>query len=201
MDEEQFKILHELGIESRYIDESKITGSYKNISKLGDFSGYVSFNKNQKNERQKSNFKRLRILAQNVKAIITKYQRKSLQHEDQTLIRNFIDDVKMVCLDLIKSKPVSTRGYSPMFLQEVAKTVQDKVTEFDSQWRYALKKEFTVDLLLHVFDKAKPWLLESHKKFRMNNDVHTYLESKKAEYYNVFRSYCKGNSSAWRTDL
>uniref|UniRef100_A0A672ZPU8 VLIG-type G domain-containing protein n=1 Tax=Sphaeramia orbicularis TaxID=375764 RepID=A0A672ZPU8_9TELE len=205
--EEPFKILHELGIEEKHISESRSTGSYKNISERGDYSGYVSFNRrqdhrqrqNQEIEGENSYFERFKNKAINVAQNVTTKMHdywKSLQHEDQTLIRNFIDDVKMVCLDLIKSKPVATRGYSPTFLQEVAKTVQDKVTEFNSQWRYALKKEFTVDLLLYVFDRVKPCLLETHKKFKMNNDAHTYLESKKGEYYSVFRSFCKGNSSA-----
>uniref|UniRef100_A0A672ZNQ6 Interferon-induced very large GTPase 1-like n=1 Tax=Sphaeramia orbicularis TaxID=375764 RepID=A0A672ZNQ6_9TELE len=208
LEEDQFKILHELGIEEKHIDESRASKSYEQISELGDYSGYVSFNRrqdhrhrqNQENEGEKKVLKKIQEMVENaahtVIKTITNDHKKSLQHEDQTLIRNFIDDVKMVCLDLIKSKPVATRGYSPTFLQEVAKTVQDKVTEFDSQWRYALKKEFTVDLLLYVFDRVKPCLLESHKKFTMNNDARTYLESKKGEYYSVFRSFCKENSSA-----
>ncbi|XP_005754860.1 interferon-induced very large GTPase 1-like, partial [Pundamilia nyererei] len=99
-------------------------------------------------------------------------------------------------LDAIMSKPVATRGYSSTYLQEVAKTVQDTVTEFESNKKCAFKKEFTVDLLLYVFDTACSWLSQSHKKYKTSNDALTYLESKKTEYYNIFSSFCKGNSSA-----
>uniref|UniRef100_A0A672ZPX2 VLIG-type G domain-containing protein n=1 Tax=Sphaeramia orbicularis TaxID=375764 RepID=A0A672ZPX2_9TELE len=150
---------------------------------------------NLENEGENNYFERFKDFTETVKTKINDH-RKSLQHEDQTLFRNFTDEITTLSFHSITSKPVATRGYSPTFLQEVAKTVQDKVTEFDSQWRYVLKKEFTVDLLLYVFDRAEPWLLESHKMFKMNNDAHTYLESKKGEYYNVFRSFCQGNSSA-----
>uniref|UniRef100_A0A4W6DK66 Si:dkey-217f16.1 n=1 Tax=Lates calcarifer TaxID=8187 RepID=A0A4W6DK66_LATCA len=112
------------------------------------------------------------------------------------LIRFFIDDVEKQTIDIIKTKPVATRGYSTTYLQEVANNIKEKVTEFESQREYALKKEFTVDLLLYVFDRAGTWLSESHKKFKMKNDAITYVESKKIQYYNIFRSFCKGHSSA-----
>uniref|UniRef100_A0A665W9B6 VLIG-type G domain-containing protein n=1 Tax=Echeneis naucrates TaxID=173247 RepID=A0A665W9B6_ECHNA len=68
--------------------------------------------------------------------------------------------------------------------------------EFESEKKYALKKEFTVDLLLHVFNIAGRLLSESHLKFKKRNDALTYLESNKTQYYNIFRSFCKGNSFA-----
>uniref|UniRef100_A0A3P8NMA6 VLIG-type G domain-containing protein n=1 Tax=Astatotilapia calliptera TaxID=8154 RepID=A0A3P8NMA6_ASTCA len=57
-------------------------------------------------------------------------------------------------------------------------------------------KNFTVDLILYVFDRAESWLLDSQKKFKMNTDALTYLESKKTQFYTVFRSFCKESSSA-----
>ncbi|KAG8006403.1 Interferon-induced very large GTPase 1 [Nibea albiflora] len=98
--------------------------------------------------------------------------------------------------NISESKPVATKGYSSTYLQEVANKAKEKVTEFESQWKYALKKEFTVDLLLYVFDKAGSLLSESHEKFKIKNNPLTYLDTKKMHYYNIFRSFCKGNSSA-----
>uniref|UniRef100_A0A3B4YPV5 VLIG-type G domain-containing protein n=1 Tax=Seriola lalandi dorsalis TaxID=1841481 RepID=A0A3B4YPV5_SERLL len=102
----------------------------------------------------------------------------------------------MVTFDIIKNKPVATRGYRSTYLQEVAKNVKEKVTEFESERKFALKREFTVELLLYVFDRAGTWLSESHEKFKKKNDALIYLKSKKDQYYNIFRSFCKGNSSA-----
>uniref|UniRef100_A0A3Q1IFQ9 VLIG-type G domain-containing protein n=1 Tax=Anabas testudineus TaxID=64144 RepID=A0A3Q1IFQ9_ANATE len=99
-------------------------------------------------------------------------------------------------LDAIKRKPVAVRGYRLTYLQEMAKIVKEKVTEFELKNKYTLKKEFTVDLLLYVFHRAQGWLSESHNKFKENNDALTYVENKKIRYYNIFRSFCRGNSSA-----
>ncbi|XP_044036618.1 interferon-induced very large GTPase 1-like isoform X2 [Siniperca chuatsi] len=190
----QSTILHELGFELSLIHESKSSDSYKHISEVGDYSHYVSFIKQQElcegSTRQKSQLKKVTEVVSEMK------HHYYFQHEEQQLIRSLIDDVEKLSLDAIKSKPVAARGYSPTYLLEVANGVKEKVTEFESKRKYALKKEFTVDLLLYVFQRAEWWLSESHKKFKMNNDALTYLETKKMQYYNVFRSFCKGSSSA-----
>uniref|UniRef100_A0A3B4T2H3 VLIG-type G domain-containing protein n=1 Tax=Seriola dumerili TaxID=41447 RepID=A0A3B4T2H3_SERDU len=180
--EDQSTILHELGIEWALIDESKNSGRYKNISGAGDYFDYVTLTKYQ--ERCDESTKVLR------------YIKGIFQHEDEQLIRSLIDDVEKQSLDTIKNKPVATTRYSPTYLQEVAKNVKEKVTEFESERKFALKREFTVDLLLYVFDRAGTWLSESHEKFKKKNDALIYLESKRDQYYNIFRSFCKGNSSA-----
>ncbi|XP_032392516.1 interferon-induced very large GTPase 1 isoform X2 [Etheostoma spectabile] len=126
----------------------------------------------------------------------TYYIKGYFGYEEQQLIRSLIDDVEKQSLDSIKSKPVTTRGYSPTYLREVANKVKENVKEFESKRKYALKKVFTVDLILYVFHRAESWLSESHKKFKGNNDALSYVESKKMQYYNIFRSFCKGNSSA-----
>ncbi|KAF1379075.1 hypothetical protein PFLUV_G00172280 [Perca fluviatilis] len=172
-EKDQSTILQELGFEWSLIAESESSEKYKNISEVGDYSNYVSHSNK-----------------------IKKYYFQWIGQCDQQLIRSLIDDVEKQSLDAIKSKPVATRGYSPTYLQEVANNVKKKVTEFESKRNYALKKEFTVDLILYVFHRAESWLSESHKKFKGNNDVLSYVESKKMQYYNIFRSFCKGNSSA-----
>ncbi|XP_035853062.1 interferon-induced very large GTPase 1-like [Sander lucioperca] len=171
--DDQSTILHELGFEWCLIEESKSSARYTQISEVGDYCHYVSLT-NKKAEY---------------------YMKGYFGNEEQQLIRSLIDDVEKQSLDAIKSKPVAARGYSLTYLQEVAYNVKKKVTEFELGIKYALKKEFTVDLLLYVFHRAESWLSESHKKFKGNNDALSYVESKKMQYYNIFRSFCKGNSS------
>ncbi|XP_030595639.1 interferon-induced very large GTPase 1-like [Archocentrus centrarchus] len=173
LEEDQFTILEELGFEETFINERKQRKKHI-ISLIGDYSDYV----------KPSNF--LEFLTSN----------NVLSHEKQQQIRSLIDKAENESLDAIKHKPVATRGYSSTYLQEVAKTVKEKVEKFQKERNYSFKKEFTVDLLLYVFFKAERWLLDSQEKFKMNNDPLTYLQSKKSQYYTVFRSFCKGNSSA-----
>ncbi|KAM9361809.1 interferon-induced very large GTPase 1-like [Symphorus nematophorus] len=213
-EKEQSDILQEFGIEWSLISESKNSGRYRKISEVGDYvSDYVSVAKHrnqcntgqqcQDSEREKDARGQGKLSSCGNKntdvfhAMSKKLNLKGyFNSEEQEMIRALIDDVEKQSLDAIKSKPVATRGYSPAYLREVADNVKTMLTEFVSKRKYALKKEFTVDLLLYVFDKAGSWLLESHKKFQSNNNILTYLDSKKMQYYNVFRSYCKGSSSA-----
>ncbi|XP_028267168.1 interferon-induced very large GTPase 1-like isoform X6 [Parambassis ranga] len=185
--EDQMLILQRHGIEWSLIDESKSSGGYPMISEVGDYSGYI-IHKKQKNTN---------VVKAAFRAAQTVFGSKTpLKFEDQEQIRSLINDVEQQCIDDIKTKPVTTRGYSPAYLEEAAKKVQEKVTEFESEKKYTFKKEFRVDLILYVFDRAESFLSQSHMTYKKNNDSRTYLNSKKTEYYNIFRSFCKGNSSA-----
>ncbi|KAM6913420.1 interferon-induced very large GTPase 1-like [Lycodopsis pacificus] len=208
-EEDQSTVLQELGIEWSLIHESKISGRYKQITEVGDYTHYVSVTKhhnlsdtsqqsqaeNRENTKgQGSNL--LSTVWRSIKILFKSESSQQITHKQQQLIRSLISDVEKQSLDAIMSKPVATRGYSLTYLPEVANDVKQMVTEFESKRKYALKKEFTVDLLLFVFHRAERWLSESHMKFKGNNDAHSYVESKKMQYYNIFRSFCKGSSSA-----
>lgn len=194
---DQTFILQELGIEWDLIDESKVSGRCKTMPQIGNYSQYVSTKHQDRSGGQEKGYtqKLVGYVKQSASKIGSLFK-ESFPYEEQQLIRSLIDNVEKKSLDTIKSKPVATTGYNQTYLQEVAKNLKDAVTEFESKKKYALKKQFTVDLALYVFDRAETWLLESHKKFQANNDVLTYVESKKMQYYNVFRSFFKGSSSA-----
>ncbi|XP_049417972.1 interferon-induced very large GTPase 1-like isoform X7 [Epinephelus fuscoguttatus] len=189
-------ILQELGFEWSLIAESESSGRYKQIAEVGDYIHYVALSKDRDKENCSSPANRFFEFVSETTTKAEYYLKGYFQYEEQKLIRSLIDSIEKQSLDAIKGKPVATRGYSPIYLQEVANNVKENVTKFESKRKYALKKEFTVDLLLYVFDKAGRWLSESHKKFKMDNDAVTYVESKKMQYYNIFRSFCRGSSSA-----
>ncbi|MEQ2233966.1 hypothetical protein ILYODFUR_027143 [Ilyodon furcidens] len=177
LEEDQFNVLQDLGVECSLINESKQSQKYKGLSEAGDYSHYITSKRSIGGfwKRTKTNV---------------------FPTQKQENIRLFINQVEQEGLETIKRKPVAIRGYSSTYLQELANHVKQKVTEFESQRKYTFKKEFTVDLSLYVFDKAESWLLQSHKTYKDNNNVFSYLDSKENEYYNIFRSFCKGSSSA-----
>ncbi|XP_056257319.1 interferon-induced very large GTPase 1-like [Seriola aureovittata] len=195
LEEGRSTILHELGFEWALIDESKSSGRYKNISEAGDYSHYVALTKYQEHTGRRSPTRLINFHSETGTKVLT-YIKRIFQQEDQQLIRSLIDNLEKQSLDTIKNKPVATTGYSPTYLQEVAKNVKEKVTEFESERKFALKREFTVELLLYVFDRAGTWLSESHEKFKKKDDARSRLESKRDQYYNIFRSFYEGNSSA-----
>ncbi|XP_039462071.1 interferon-induced very large GTPase 1-like [Oreochromis aureus] len=176
LEKDQLMILQELGFEPTLIDECKRSGRYKKIYDVGDYSVYVISN-------------------HRVTSFFQKHISSGFFHE-QHQIRSLIDQAENESLSAIKNKPVAARGYTPAYLHEMANHVREKVQKFLSERKYTLNKEFKVDLLLYVFYKAESWIQESHKKFKMNNDPITYLESKKTQFYTVFKSFCKENSSA-----
>uniref|UniRef100_A0A3B3BIV1 VLIG-type G domain-containing protein n=1 Tax=Oryzias melastigma TaxID=30732 RepID=A0A3B3BIV1_ORYME len=81
------------------------------------------------------------------------------------------------------------------FIRNVEHKSLEIIQKFESNTKITFKKEFTVELLLFVFHKGTSWILQSHKTYKYNNDALTYLNSKKNEYFNIFRSFCKGSSS------
>ncbi|XP_041863286.1 interferon-induced very large GTPase 1-like [Melanotaenia boesemani] len=184
LEEDQFNVLQVLGIEWDLIIKSREKGRYKELSEVGNYLGYITPMKDSRVG----------------KILDFVYEKTGLKmiltHDDHEEIRSFINNVEQESLKVIQTKPVATQGYTSTYLQEVAKHVQKKMMEFESERKYIFKKKFTVDLLLYVFDSATSWLLQSHKTYKENNDALTYLNSKKKEYYNIFKSYCKGSSSA-----
>ncbi|XP_026034266.1 interferon-induced very large GTPase 1-like [Astatotilapia calliptera] len=215
--EDQFIILKELGFEETLINERKQNGRYKDMSRLGDYTDYVILESivkrkldeviQQKKAREKLDdekkefedklLQKSKELAQQLKDKANdeeELNQHALSWNEQQEIRLLIDKADKQSLDAIKDKPVATRGYTQTHLHEVAKNVKEEVKNFPMI--YNLKKEFTVDLILYVFDRAESWLLDSQKKFKMNTDALTYLESKKTQFYTVFRSFCKESSSA-----
>lgn len=185
-------IFHELGFDGCPTEESK---SYQEMQNLGNYSKYVCpKHKHRSSEQDKGQVQKVYDYCKDKAA--KAFGQDTLPHEEQEEIRSFIDHVKKESLANIKSKPIATKGYSPNYLREVVDDLTKSVTIFQSQKKYVLKKEFTVDLILYVFHRAETFLSESHKKFQKNNDVFTYVDSEKPQYYSIFRSYCKGSSSA-----
>ncbi|XP_075879827.1 interferon-induced very large GTPase 1-like isoform X2 [Nelusetta ayraudi] len=183
LENDKTEILMELGIEWSFIEESNHGGNFKKMPEIGNYDQYASIKKQDRSLLQRG--------ADHVRDLFT----GSLSHQDQELIRSFINEVAQKSLITLKSKPVVITGYNPTYLQELAKNAKDAVAEFESKQKYALKKEFTVDLLHYVFARAEPWLLNEHKTFKANNDAQAYIDSKKGHDYKLFKMCFKGSFS------
>uniref|UniRef100_A0A3Q4HA20 Interferon-induced very large GTPase 1-like n=1 Tax=Neolamprologus brichardi TaxID=32507 RepID=A0A3Q4HA20_NEOBR len=179
LEQDQLIILRELGFEMALIDECKRGGRYRKISTLGDYSDYMKTENNQ---------------------LVDAYNKcrssGAFSCEEKQQISLLIDKAEKESIDKINNNQVVTTGYSTFYLREGANHVSEEVQKFLSERKYTFKKKFIVDLLLYVFYRAESALKDSHEKFKENNNAEEYLQSKKTEYYTVFRSFCKGNSSA-----
>ncbi|CAM4587532.1 unnamed protein product [Leuciscus chuanchicus] len=110
-------------------------------------------------------------------------------HSIRHLTQKVIQDTEMI----MKKSPVGTRGYSNSYIQEITDCVQKSVKQHESMsQKYTLKKEFSIDLSLHVCDIARQMFTELHKEFREANDPKMYLEKQKSQHWNIFKNYYRG---------
>ncbi|KAJ0065776.1 hypothetical protein NL108_018282 [Boleophthalmus pectinirostris] len=187
LEEDQIRVIHELGFEMDLIKSRKVKQLYKNLAERGDSTEYVG---QKRKERQ--GFKETLVKTKEK----VQYLSGRLPQEQQMQMENLIISVEKQASEQIKNKPVAERGYSSTYLREMSINVKKNIDIFESEWKFLLLKEFKVDLILFVFYRTQKWISDSHSQFMKNNDAHTYLESKKDEYYSVFKSFCEGSSSA-----
>uniref|UniRef100_A0A3Q2NPJ4 Interferon-induced very large GTPase 1-like n=1 Tax=Fundulus heteroclitus TaxID=8078 RepID=A0A3Q2NPJ4_FUNHE len=166
LENDLFVILTDLGVEEKIINKYKNV-TYKTQKLVAEFNAFLS----KLHNPQKAS------------------------SDERTQIKQMINMVAKESLDTIKKKPVATRGYQTAYLQEMVHLVKDKVATLEAELKCAFTKEFTVDLVLYVFDSVKSWLQESQDSFKKDNDARIYLESKRMHYYNIFKIYCEGSSS------
>ncbi|KAJ0058630.1 hypothetical protein NL108_018407 [Boleophthalmus pectinirostris] len=188
-----YNVLQQLGFESTLIHKSETSKAYKDLPRCGDYSPYER-HKKTKQETEKPISTKLWNLGKKVVTTIQHFT--GFLPQEQNQIRALILAVEKEALDVMKKNPVATRGYSSTYLCEMATYVITRVADFESHWKCSLTKEFTVDLILYVFHRTEEWISKSHDQYIKNNDARTYLESKRNEYYTVFRSFCRGSSSA-----
>uniref|UniRef100_A0A8C1XFU8 VLIG-type G domain-containing protein n=1 Tax=Cyprinus carpio TaxID=7962 RepID=A0A8C1XFU8_CYPCA len=112
-----------------------------------------------------------------------------LHYSIRDLTHKIIQETEMI----MKKSPVGTRGYNESFVQEITDCVKKSVKKHQSEsQKYKLKKEFTLDLSLHVCETAKQTFTELHNEFREATDPRLYLEKQKTQYWNIFKKYYKG---------
>ncbi|XP_051557628.1 interferon-induced very large GTPase 1-like [Myxocyprinus asiaticus] len=108
-------------------------------------------------------------------------------------VRNLIHKTVQETEKIIKNSPVGKRGFSDSYIQEITDCVKKSVQQHQSvNQNYILKKEFSIDLCLHVCYIASQTFTELHKQFREANDPRIYLEKQKTQYCNIFKNYNRG---------
>ncbi|KAF4117768.1 hypothetical protein G5714_002321 [Onychostoma macrolepis] len=116
----------------------------------------------------------------------------NLNAECHFSIRAMIQKIILETETIMKKSPVGTRGYNDCFVREITDCVKKSVQNQSTSQKYTLKKEFTIDLSLHVCDIARCRFTELHKKFREANDPRIYLQKQKTQYWSIFEKYYRG---------
>ncbi|XP_062389284.1 interferon-induced very large GTPase 1-like [Sardina pilchardus] len=160
--------------EGASFDQWEKSSGRKDISSLSNFSDYVTFRRSLKQSG---------------------YDNK-LTPVEHSQISHFVNDIAEKTDRMIKSKPVAKMGYNISYIQELTDYIDSRVKEYEKQVPFMFTKEFTRDFSIGVCKKAKKTFTGLHQRFMENNDPALYVQSKKEEYFHIFKKYCQGATSA-----
>ncbi|XP_073706369.1 interferon-induced very large GTPase 1-like [Garra rufa] len=122
----------------------------------------------------------------------TLVQNNALLPEDNNLVKVLITEIIEQTSKLLETQTTKL-SYHYSYIQEMTACVQQHINKFqDINKKCKLKKEFTVDLCLHVCDFAHAKFTVLHNEFKNANDPRIYLETQRPQYYTVFKNYCRG---------
>ncbi|XP_026780250.3 interferon-induced very large GTPase 1 [Pangasianodon hypophthalmus] len=209
------------GNEQAFVRDRLSQEDFKKIDKLGNYSCYIILNKHKESfaesqHKVKSDVNKdinkgkikeqpiyQRVWRGFVSYIVPGYgtqnknqsETNALYSEDQNfvkdLIRNVIQETGVLIREICSK--IARLGYKDTYIQEITDHIRKKVEQHHSEnKRIKIKKEFTLDLCLHVCELASHSFTECHKQFRDANDPRVYLSKQKPQYYNVFKNYCRG---------
>ncbi|MBN3312464.1 GVIN1 GTPase, partial [Atractosteus spatula] len=86
--------------------------------------------------------------------------------------------------------------FNDNFIHEILGLIKTNITDYEkSTEQNILTKEYKFELSVYLCTTAVPRFEKIHTAFRRANDPLTYLESKRDQYLNCFKSFCKGASS------
>ncbi|KAB5517560.1 hypothetical protein PHYPO_G00168540 [Pangasianodon hypophthalmus] len=217
------KILSET-YELSFVCDQQNLGSYRKLDALGDYSDYVIFKKSQEplppeehlsdvdinvDENEKSGrWHRARSFFSNARNTVYSAIHNTMTHSENKLttnmlsskdndqLRALVNNVFQQSKNEIQRMSSAELGYNHSYIQQIIESVKTNINEHQQKvsW-YTLKKEFTVDLCLHVCSFAADQFTKLHMKFKEANNVRLYLIKQKPQYFNIFKKYYNGVTS------
>ncbi len=126
----------------------------------------------------------------------TLVQNSALLHEDHESVRTLITETIKETRKIFEQTQTAKLGYHLGYIHEMTECVRNHIDIYQNEnKKFRLKKEFTMDLCLHVCDLAHDTFAVLHNEFRNAKDPRMYLEKQKPQYYSVFKNYCKGTKT------
>ncbi|XP_017336401.1 interferon-induced very large GTPase 1 [Ictalurus punctatus] len=189
--------------EVNFVCERQNKAAYKKIDSIGDYSDYIILNKQQEPHQQAVEHVEEEdqipgAHGHTVRDIPSEENCRTtiLTSEDNHLFSALIGRLIKDTEQEIQKKPIAEQGYSQSYIPEIITSIKNQVRVNQTNTsKYTLKKEFTVDLCLHVCSFAANKFSDLHNKFKNANDVGVYLEKQKPQYFNIFQNYYNGATS------
>ncbi|ROI83694.1 Interferon-induced very large GTPase 1, partial [Anabarilius grahami] len=121
----------------------------------------------------------------------------TLSKEDESQIRNLVNDIAQHVNKMITSYNISKMGYNKSYIQELADNIKARVMLYEEgSVKYVFTNEFYIVLVMSICKRENKIITDQHRKFREANDPVFYFEKKSNEYYSIFQKYCQGATSA-----
>ncbi|XDV12166.1 hypothetical protein PO909_000886 [Leuciscus waleckii] len=170
--------------ESAPVDHIKENSEFTKIFTVSSYCEYIHFKKSTK--------KGVRGVVKDAYRKVKKtfgYSR-TLSPKKEAEIKSLITDVEQQTEKMIQSFNISKMGYNISCIQKITGYIKNRVTEHQEGVKYKFKKEFFIDLVLSICNRANKMITDQHRLFKEANDPAIYVEKKRGEYYSIFQKYC-----------
>lgn len=85
--------------------------------------------------------------------------------------------------------------YNQIYFYEILRITEEEVKSAHTQKRYTFTRRYEIDLSLCLFQRASVKFKEMHKAFKRANDPVNYLQSKKDDFFTIFKISYQGATS------
>nr|XP_023668043.1 interferon-induced very large GTPase 1-like [Paramormyrops kingsleyae] len=115
----------------------------------------------------------------------------TLQEFAEKLHRN----VNHMVDEYIRNKELEKTDFNNNFIFEILDEVERHIQEFERNENVKFTNEYRVDLSVLVCLGSVQRFQRMHESFKKANNPITYLQSKRKQYFQMFKNYCKGANS------
>ncbi|XP_072554120.1 interferon-induced very large GTPase 1-like [Paramormyrops kingsleyae] len=97
--------------------------------------------------------------------------------------------------EYIRNKELEKTDFNNNFIFEILDEVERHIQEYERNESVKFTYEYRVDLSIFVCLSSVQRFQKMHKSFKKANNPITYLQSKREQYFQMFKNYCKGANS------
>ncbi|XP_034148736.1 interferon-induced very large GTPase 1-like isoform X2 [Esox lucius] len=116
--------------------------------------------------------------------------KKYLKQKGEELTRSILEDVEKN----IKQKENKELDFNESYVHEILDLIKQNA-KFQNDPNIELTVDYVVDLSIFACSEAVNHFQRMHNTFKKNNDILTYLNSKKRDSFQIFKSFCENASS------
>ncbi|XP_051956651.1 interferon-induced very large GTPase 1-like [Xyrauchen texanus] len=171
--------------ESLPVDHKKKSSKYSDMCAVPSYSEYVKLKKSTRVAESLTNVYR------GAKELLG----RALSKKDEVQIRTLIAGITEQTDKMIMSYNIAKMGYNISCIQQLVDYIKTRLKEHEEGQKYLFKREFFMDLVLYICQRANKTFTDQHKMFRDVNDPVIYSERKREEYYRIFMKRCQGATS------